>query len=221
MMSAVAGLVPDVTTIVSNAVALHPAITRTSRLKMDFMIPFATRAIGYLDPRWGLTGAPWVLPKAIDGWVRLTHHECDNQVCKLASYTYGTGKPTLWLHKNLNDATHDWLKDEFAEVPLTFFDQITRCVKAGQLISVEGLPELPERFADQPPQTDARFAFFAGDRNVCFLPVSQRRTHEWFEGHAPGRHSLHVLPRYSHLDVFMGKDAARDVFPLILDELAR
>jgi pimeloyl-ACP methyl ester carboxylesterase len=221
MMSAVAGLLPEVTTIVSNAVALHPVITRTSRLKMGFMIPFATRAIGYLDPRWGVTGAPWVLPKAIDGWVRLTHHECDNQVCKLASYTYGTGKPTLWLHENLNDATHDWLKAEFAEVPLTFFNQITRCVKAGQLVSVEGRPELPERFAAQPPQTDARFAFFAGDRNVCFLPVSQRLTHEWFESHAPGRHSLHVLPRYSHLDVFMGKDAARDVFPLILDELER
>jgi len=28
------------------------------------------------------------------------------------------------------------------------------------------------------------------------------------------------LPGYSHLDVFMGKNAARDVFPLMLKELA-
>jgi hypothetical protein len=32
---------------------------------------------------------------------------------------------------------------------------------------------------------------------------------------------MHVLPRYGHLDVFMGKDAARDIFPTIIDELQR
>jgi len=221
MMSAVAGLVPEVTTIVSNAVALHPVVTRASRLKMELVVPWAAHAIGYMNPRWAVTGAPWVLPKAIDAWVRLTHHECDNGVCKLASYTYGTGRPTLWQHENLNDATHEWLKDEFGEVPLTFFDQITRCIRAGHLVSVDGRPELPESFVDAPPRTDARFAFIAGDRNVCFLPVSQRRTFEWFDRHSPGRHAMHVLPGYSHLDVFMGKDAARDAFPLILDELSR
>jgi hypothetical protein len=30
-----------------------------------------------------------------------------------------------------------------------------------------------------------------------------------------------VLPGYGHLDVFIGKDAARDVFPLMLEELDR
>jgi hypothetical protein len=30
---------------------------------------------------------------------------------------------------------------------------------------------------------------------------------------------LHTLPRYGHLDVFLGKDAARDVFPRLLAEL--
>jgi hypothetical protein len=30
-----------------------------------------------------------------------------------------------------------------------------------------------------------------------------------------------VLDGYGHLDVFLGKDAAHDVFPLILEELDR
>ena len=59
----------------------------------------------------------------------------------------------------------------------------------------------------------------AGELNACFLPESQRRTYEWFEGQAPGRHGFHAFERYSHLDVFMGKDAARDTFPVILEEL--
>jgi hypothetical protein len=221
MMSAVAGLVPEVKTIVSNAVSLHPVIPRLAKLKIKYMIPAAARVLGYLDPRWGEKGAPWVLPKMLDAWIELTHHECDNGVCKWASYTYGTGRPTLWLHENLNPATHEWLKHEFADVPLTFFKQMRRCVDRGHLVGVDDRPELPEDFAAQPPQTDARFAFLAGERNTCFLPESQQRTFEFFERHAPGRHSLHMLPRYSHLDVFMGKDAVRDTFPLIIDELKR
>lgn len=221
MMSALAGLVPQVSTIVSNAVSLHPVVPPVARLKINYVLPLASRAIGYMNPRWGVTGAPWVLPKAIDAWVRLTHHECDNQVCKLSSYTYGTGKPTLWSHENLNDATHEWLTGEFAEVPLTFFKQMRRCIEAGRLVAVDGRPELPADLAAGPPRTEARFAFLAGERNTCFLAESQERSFEWFEGHAPGRHALHMLPGYSHLDVFMGKDAARDVFPTILDELDR
>jgi hypothetical protein len=31
---------------------------------------------------------------------------------------------------------------------------------------------------------------------------------------------MHELPGYSHLDVFMGKNAARDVFPQMIKELA-
>ena len=143
MMSAVSGLVPEVTTIVSNAVALHPIVSRLARIKMDWVLPPAAKVLGYLNPQWGVKGAPWVLPKAISAWVKLTHHECDNDVCKLSSYTYGVGKPTLWRHENLNAATHSWLTGEFADVPLTFFEQMGRCVKAGSLVSVEGRPELP------------------------------------------------------------------------------
>jgi hypothetical protein len=221
MMSAVAGLVPEVTTIVSNAVSLHPLVTRPAHLKLRYIVPLTARLLGYIDPRWGETGAPWIVPKAMTAFVNATHRECRNGVCKMASYTYGSGKPTLWRHENLNAATHDWLSHEFAEVPLTFFRQMRRCVDAGRLLSVDARPELPADFTAQPARTDARFAFLAGDQNACFLPASQRRTFEWFDRHAPGRHSLQVLPGYGHLDVFMGKDAARDTFPTIIDELER
>lgn len=220
-MSAVAGLVPEVTTIVSNAVSLHPIVNPLARAKLRWLIPVSARAIGYMDPQWAIRGSPWLVPKLVSGWVRLAHRECANPVCKLASYTYGTGEPTLWRHENLNRATHDWLTDEFAHVPLTFFTQMRRCVQAGGLVSVDGRPELPSELVAQPPRTDARFAFFAGELNACFAPESQVATHAWFERHAPDRHTLHLLPRYGHLDVFMGAHAAHDVFPLMLEELKR
>jgi pimeloyl-ACP methyl ester carboxylesterase len=219
MMSALAGLVPQVNTIVSNAVSIHPIVPLLADAKLRYMIPATAKLLGYLDPQWGRTGAPWVVPKLVNAWIKLVHHECHNGVCKWASYTYGAGHPTLWLHQNLNDATHEWLSDEFGAVPLTFFTQMLRCVRAGHLVSVEGYPDLPTDFTSQPPATGARIVFLAGALNNCFRAESQRTSHEWYDQHAPGRSALHVFDNYGHLDVFMGRNAATDVFPTILTEL--
>jgi hypothetical protein len=220
MMSAVAGLVPQVTTILTNAVTLHPVIPSWSRLKISYGIPAVGRLTDYLNPQWGIA-APGVTPKVLNGIVQAFHHECSNPVCKEVSFTYGSGFPALWRHENLNPETHEWLKGEFAHVPITFFAQMRTCVAKGRLVSVEGHDELPGDFTAQPPATDARFVFFTGLENRCFLPESQVRTFRWFEDHDPGKHALHELRGYSHLDVFMGRHAARDVFPLMLTELER
>jgi hypothetical protein len=108
---------------------------------------------------------------------------------------------------------------ERVRLPISFFAQMRRCVAAGRLVSVDHYPDLPADFTAQPPNTEARFVFFTGLENRCFLPESQVRTFEWFEQQKPGRHALHELAGYSHLDVFMGKNARRDVFPLMLAEL--
>jgi hypothetical protein len=220
VMALVAGLLPQVTTVVSNAVSLHLVIPKWSDLKLRLTLPVVRLGTRYLNPQWG-RHAPGVLPKVLNGMVQLAHHECSNPVCKQVSFTYGSGFPALWKHENLNAATHDWLTDEFAEVPISFFDQMHACNAAGHLVSVDGLGELPRDFVAQPPRTNARVAFFAGAENRCFLSDSQVETYRWFDHHQPGRHAMHELPGYSHLDVFMGKNAARDVFPLILTELDR
>jgi hypothetical protein len=217
MMSAVAGLVPEVRTIVSNAVSLHPAIPRIARLKMGTLVPLTRGILQYLDPQWGLH-QPGLREKVLNAFVMATHRECDNAVCRWASFTYGVGFPTLWRHENLDDATHDWLKQEFGAVPRTFFEHMLRSIAAGGLISTGHVEGLPSSFVAERPKTDARFALFAGEQNRCFLPVSQTRTHHFLESHGIPA-TLHVIPGYGHLDIFMGHRAAQDVFPLMLQEL--
>ncbi len=221
MMSALAGLVPQAKTIVSNAVSIHPKVPWLANVKLRSMVPFTSRVMGYMDPQWGRDGAPGVMPKLVDLWIKLDHHECDNSVCKWSSYTYGAAKPTLWRHENLNDETHEWLSNEFGAVPLTFFKQIDRCVRSGHLMSVDDRPELPRDFTAQSPRTDARIAFLAGSRNSCFTAEGQRASYEWYERYVPGRSSLHIFDGYGHLDVFMGDRAAQDTFPTIVEELER
>ena len=219
-MSSVAGLLPQVKTIVSNAVSLHPVIPFGANVKLKVAVPAIAKITPFVDAQWGLN-PPHALAKALNLFVKLTHHECDNIVCRWSSFVWGLGFPTLWRHENLNDETHDWLSREFGVGPMVFFKQMGRSVKAGGLVSYDHTGELPANFTAQPPRTDARFALFAGEENRCFLYTSQVKTHNWFERHRPGYHSLHVIPRYAHLDVFMGKDAVRDVFPYMLEELNR
>ena len=220
MMSAVAGLVPEVKVVVSNAVSLHPIVPALTGLKIACSVPLLNLVTPYLNPQW-CVHAPTLTSKAIAAFVLLTHHECHNPVCKGVSFTFGIGFPTLWSHANLNDETHEWIKQEFAQVPVKFFAQMVQCLRKGHLVAVDGLKELPESFVAREPQTSARFAFFAGVNNRCFLAESQRRTFEFFDSWRKGYHSLKMLPNYGHLDVFIGKDASRDVFPLMLEELER
>lgn len=219
-MAAMAGLMPQVKTIVTNAVSLHTVVPHFSGTKLNVAVPLIGLITNYLNPQWGLH-APTLAAKFVSLLVKLTHHECKNDVCKQVSFTYGTGFPALWRHENLNEETHEWLKHEFADVPITFFKQMARCVKKGNLISVEGKKELPADFTAQKPQTDARFAFFAGKKNLCFLPESQIKSYEYFDNLRKNYHTLTVFPEYGHLDVFMGKNAVRDTFPLMLAELEK
>lgn len=219
-LSAVAGLTPQVTTIVSNAVSLHPVVPRLSVFKLRYGVRSVRYVTDYMNPQWGLQ-APTAVARMIDWIVKLTHHECDNPVCKHASFTYGAGFPSLWSHENLNPETHDWIKQEFAFCSIAFFLQMERSVRAGHLVPVEGWRELPRDVLATPPQTEARIALFAGESNQCFLPESQIRTFRYLDSLRKDFHSLHVIPGYGHLDVFLGKNAAKDVFPLILAELNR
>ena len=63
MMSVVAGLLPEVSLVVSNAVALHPMVPRLSTLKSRYATEFVARYVKYLNPQWGLS-APRGWPTA-------------------------------------------------------------------------------------------------------------------------------------------------------------
>lgn len=218
-MSAVAGLVPEVDVIVSNAVSLHPVIPPFARFKIEALRPAMQQLTPYLNPAWG-DGPNSAFSRIARAVVMTTHRECDNPVCRMVSFTYGSGRPALWSHENLNEETHDWLRGEFAVVPMSFFAQMAECVKAGHLVSVSKRPGLLDSYVSEAPRTAARFALLAGARNRCFLPESQQRTYEYLARHRSGD-TFHLLPNYGHLDVFFGKDADLDVFPLILGELNR
>jgi len=220
MISLVNGLVPEVRAVVSNAVSLHPIVPLWSRFKLAVMVPVLGLVVPDLDAQWARS-APGFWPRIVNGMAQLSHFEDDTSVGKFTSLMFGSGFPAMWLLDNLTPQTKDWIQNEFGRVPISFFRHIGRGIRAGQLVSSGTVDGLPDRHAGSAPKTDARFSFFAGRQNRTFLWTSQKKTFEYFDRIRPGYHSLHVLDGYSHLDVFYGKNAHRDVFPLMLDELGR
>jgi pimeloyl-ACP methyl ester carboxylesterase len=219
-MAAVAGLVPEVSTIVSNGVSLHPHIALGSRIKLHVVRPLLQSREPYFDVAWGdgpERGARTLLRNA----VRIWHFECSNATCNMASFGLGSGHPALWLHSNLTDVTHDWLRHEFGKIPMSFYAQLAASHRAGQIVAIRPRAELPARYAFHGPKTDARIALFTGEHNRAFLPSSQKATFAFLRRHRPGRQSLHVVRGYGHSDMFFGRRAHKDVFPKMLTELRR
>lgn len=219
-MAAVSGLLPQVDTVISNAVSLHPVIPLWSVVKITYLAQLLKPFTPYLSPAWGYKSDGY-LSRVLRFMIKSTHHECNNLVCRMVSFTYGSGRPALWSHENLDEATHNWISGEFAEVPFTFLSEMGRSVLARRIVAAGNHPELPANFLAEAPQTDARFSFLAGRNNRCFLPESQERTFSFFQSHRPGKDSLHLLPGYGHLDVFFGARAWLDTYPIIVKELNR
>lgn len=219
MISAISGLVPEVTTVVTNAVSLHTILPAWSALKIQVLSPMVRKYSPTLSPKWGY--------KTEGGFSRMlrtvvvaTHPECDNPVCAMVSFTYGSGNPALWAHRNIDAATHDWLTGEFAGAPMTFFAQMRDSVRVGHLVPTGEVAAIaPDLMAA--PRTDARFVFLAGADNRCFLAEGQRRSFAHFDALSPGRHTHREFPGYGHLDVIFGANAWRDTHPVIVDELRR
>lgn len=218
MISAVLGLVPQVKTIISNAVSLHPVVPGYSEIKLNYYMPLVQLIYSYLNPSWGLN-APDLKSKILRWIVAATHWEADTLVGKFVSFTYGAGFPALWLLQNLDEKTMDWIQYEFAEVPISFFKHIKKCIHQGVLVPLHEKGYHLDTYIDKPPQTEARLVFFAGEKNLCFLPESQHKTFNYFDSFQPGRHRLYTIKDYSHLDIFLGKNAHKDIFPIMIQEL--
>jgi hypothetical protein len=212
------GLVPEVTDVVSNAVSFHPEVPKLSKLKMALLLPGMQLGFPGFDPQWTLR--PTALRARLVALIaRAVRRECREPVCQMAQFTYGVGGNVLWDHANIDPPTHRWIAREFGWVPTSFFRQMARCTRAGHLVAVSGFDEIPDDVVASPPRNRPRWTFLAGSANRCFLPSSQERSFAWLDGIEPGRHALVEVPGYTHLDLFFGRNADRDVFGVVVDAL--
>ena len=84
------------------------------------------------------------------------------------------------------------------------------------------MPKAPTSICRTSTRLQARIVLMQGSENELFLPKGSAQTMRWLrEHHGPDACTRLVFPDYAHLDCFIGRNAARDVFPLVVLELDR
>lgn len=224
-MSLFGGAVDGVTSVVANSVSLVTRVPRWSRLKLRFGPAITEYGFGlsFLDPRFGhapMFTRSWMFAQLVS----LFHWECRNHACHMISFMWGSGRPGLWRHENLDPATHERIADLFGANGLHYYRHMRRMVAAGHAVQYDRKDSrhsaLPGDYLERAAEVSTPFLFLTGDHNRVFVD-SNIVCHRILNEISPGRHELAILPGYGHVDPYIGKNAHVDVFPKIVDFLKR
>jgi len=218
--------VTGVHSVILNGVALTPRVPFLARLKLEagpFLCDYVL-GVEYLNPYW--RREPGFAPGKLLAWaVDLFHRECDSPECHMTSFMWGSGFPVLFKHENLHDITHRRTGDLFGGSSVNYYRHVLKMLKADNT-AVKFLPgdpryqTLPDNYFDYAKDIETPVLFVAGQENALFTD-SNIVCHQRLEKIVPGRHELHVFPRYGHADVIIGKNADKDVFPRFVEFLER
>jgi cholesterol oxidase len=220
--------VTGVASVIANSLSLNPRVHPWAAFKL-LCAPFLVERVLRLpcvDPRWSERAnirTPW-LGRLIARLVGLVHLECNSDACNLVSFTWGSGFPAIFQHDKMSRITHDRLTELFGPIAMPYFRVVRRGVFAGNhFVRCSRRPEhaaLPARYSDNLGEVRVPTLLLSGDNNHIF-PGANRLTADLAAARGvPGYH-YRELAGYGHQDVFMGKDCARETFPVMLDFLNR
>jgi cholesterol oxidase len=209
-----------VRSIVASQLTLHPVTNWLNYAKADLGLARLLENYAPLEARFDSVPGTTDLDREIDtlAWkVPVPEGEaCKNPVCRRVFSIFGPS----YAHRQLNNATHTALAEMFGCVSLRPFDQLSLMMQQGEAVDAQGrdVYVLPEKA----PRLALPISFVAGADNQLFFPETCIRTQRWLSAHNdPALYTRHVFDGYAHMDLFIGRDAARDVFPYLIAQLER
>jgi cholesterol oxidase len=139
---------------------------------------------------------------------------CNNPVCHRITFLYAP----LYEHNQLNNATHAILHELFGVASMDNFSHLGVLTRKGHLVTASG----DEAYVPNVDRLDIPIAFIHGAENETWLPESTERTINWLRENNPEQlYTRHLIANYGHIDCIFGRNAAKDVYPHILDHLEK
>jgi cholesterol oxidase len=202
-----------------------------SQISTDYVVPaFPQRTLAYLrapqlfeamgidvvnaratnaDP-W----REWILDKALQMIVPVprkerTQEATSNRITALYGRLYN-------LDQLNNTTVTSGLAEMFGEANIEAFQQLALFARKQHLVDADGA----DVYLPHVERMGLPILFVHGADNACFKPESTARTVERLAA-VNGRqlYERHVIPGYGHIDCIFGKNAARDIYPLIAAHL--
>jgi cholesterol oxidase len=214
-MAMLAGL-QGVRSVVCSQIATHVVAPIATHLKPGLHVPSFLDALGIKSLSAFASTQESLIEKVYDGALRLyptqARERCENLTCHRITFMYAP----LYDHAQLNDATHETLYETFGVANMKAFEHLALLTNKGHLLNFAGedvyLPHL-DRLA-------LPITFIHGADNECFEPESTRITYDLLrQTNGTSFYDRHVIPGYGHIDCIFGKNASRDIFPIVLNAL--
>ncbi|MFE7776304.1 alpha/beta hydrolase [Streptomyces sp. NPDC057445] len=222
-LSMAAGLVPGLAGVVSQGVFLTPKLAGRTSLRMSVAgellksridhIPVDFRKVGF----WSKYTPLFALASR--------KASCPDPTCQiLHNSAWGTGA-SLFVHEHLSEATHNRLAELLGPAPLWILPHLRRIELARSVVRWHDgdhrYRALPQNALDAAGRIDTPVLLLAGSENGLWLD-SQKLCHDVLARRQPQLDVAYTeIPGYGHLDTFLGRGAALDVFGHILDFLGK
>jgi cholesterol oxidase len=214
LMSLAQGL-RGVRSAVSSQLTMHPRVAPLNKTRIGLHTASFITALGVGTLTTEIDADRGWSERLYDTLLRLYpagHERCANAFCRRILFMYGE----VYDHDQLNDATHEALHEAFGVANLKTFKHISLAVRKGHIVSADG----DDVYLPAVERLKLPIAFLHGENNRLFLPEGSRLTYEYLrERNGPERYVRHIIKNYAHMDCFIGKDAARDVYPIVRAEL--
>jgi pimeloyl-ACP methyl ester carboxylesterase len=217
LFMAIGGGLEGVRSATFSALAGHPIPTPANRLRAHVRVPTVLRKLGMgtisTDYRpesredRALERVMRTLP------IRRMH---DSPVGRRIYFIYGD----VFDHSRIDEKTMaESVPSFFGNSNMTFFEHMGVMVrKGGRAVDARGR----DVYLSNTDRYRMPISLITGEHNRMFLPRGIEATHDMLRAaNGPELYTRHLVEGYAHLDLWLGRDAERDVFPIALAELER
>jgi cholesterol oxidase len=214
LMSLLAGkLQYQLHSVICSQLGLHPIAPAFAELKAavsaaSFLRRFGVKRLtAHYDP-YSLTDRLWNRLLTLYP----TDERCNNPTCRRILLLFGES----FRHDQLNTATHDAMHEWFGTTSVPALAHLALILRTGHVVDKDGR----EAYLPHLKRLALPISFIHGTQNREFLPAATRKTYRLLRRtNGQKWYVWRPIPRYGHMDCFIGKTASRDVFPIILEEL--
>ncbi|MEP0190402.1 MAG: GMC family oxidoreductase N-terminal domain-containing protein [Erythrobacter sp.] len=218
LMGIGAGWVTHVRSLISSQLTLHPVTDWLNYMKADLGVADMLGDISLLDGHFDFVSQGSDADNEIDA---ITYQvpmpegqECKSPTVRRVFAVFGPS----WDLRQLGRDTYLALGSMFSRVSLSPFKQLQTVMHKGLAVNADGRAVYTDK--DAARRLDLPITFLSGATNQIFYPESGQRTRVWLSEHnGSDLYRQRIVPDYGHMDLFIGRNAHRDVTPCLLEEL--
>lgn len=214
-MAMLSGL-EGVRSAVCSQVGSHLSIIPVSRIKSGLHLDGFLAGIGvkslslYTDKH-----DDWLnrmFNRALELYPMAKEEHCSNPVCHRITFLYAP----IYEHDQLNALTHDNIHELFGVASISNFEHLGVMTRARKIVNAKG----EDVYLPHVKRLAIPITFIHGAENELWLPDSTDQTYKWLcEANGKDLYKRYLIPHYGHIDCIFGKNAAQDVYPIILNHL--